>query len=90
MMHGPINLKSPNNINKWQMGFNSAFKGLTNTEKYYFFRESNHISSSSRTEQCHKDADRGPLNVNGRNVNSFWEGIPRAKANVAEKLYSGF
>jgi hypothetical protein len=29
-MHGPINVKSPNNIRKWQMGFNSAFKGLTN------------------------------------------------------------
>jgi hypothetical protein len=28
-MHGPINVKSPNNISKWQMGFNSAFKGLT-------------------------------------------------------------
>jgi hypothetical protein len=27
-MHGPINVKSPNNIRKWQMGFNSAFKGL--------------------------------------------------------------
>jgi hypothetical protein len=27
-MHVPINVKSPNNINKWQMGFNSAFKGL--------------------------------------------------------------
>jgi formylmethanofuran dehydrogenase subunit B len=27
-MHGPINVKSPNNISKWQMGFNSAFKGL--------------------------------------------------------------
>jgi hypothetical protein len=27
-MHGPINVKSPNNTNKWQMGFNSAFKGL--------------------------------------------------------------
>jgi hypothetical protein len=27
-MHGPINFKSPNNINKWNMGFNSAFKGL--------------------------------------------------------------
>jgi hypothetical protein len=31
-MHGPINVKSPNNISKWQMGFNSAFKGLTRTE----------------------------------------------------------
>jgi hypothetical protein len=28
-MHGPINVKSPNNISNWQMGFNSAFKGLT-------------------------------------------------------------
>jgi hypothetical protein len=27
-MHGPINVKSPNNTSKWQMGFNLAFKGL--------------------------------------------------------------
>jgi hypothetical protein len=27
-MHGPINVKSPNNISKWQIGFNSAFEGL--------------------------------------------------------------
>jgi hypothetical protein len=27
-MQLPINVKSPNNISKWQMGFNSAFKGL--------------------------------------------------------------
>ena len=27
-MHGPVNVKSPNNTSKWQMGFNSAFKGL--------------------------------------------------------------
>jgi hypothetical protein len=27
-MHGPINVKSPNNTSKWQMGFNSAFKWL--------------------------------------------------------------
>jgi len=27
-MHGPIKVKSPNNISEWQMGFNSAFKGL--------------------------------------------------------------
>jgi hypothetical protein len=27
-MHEPINVKSPNNISKWQIGFNSAFKGL--------------------------------------------------------------
>jgi hypothetical protein len=28
-MHGPINVKSPNNASKWQMGFNSTFKGLS-------------------------------------------------------------
>jgi hypothetical protein len=28
-MHGPINVKSPNNTSKWRMGFNSAFKGLS-------------------------------------------------------------
>jgi hypothetical protein len=28
MMHVLINIKSSNNINKWQVGFNSAFKGL--------------------------------------------------------------
>jgi hypothetical protein len=27
-MHGPIKVKSPNNVSKWQMGINSAFKGL--------------------------------------------------------------
>jgi hypothetical protein len=27
-MHVPINVESPNNISKWQMGINSAFKGL--------------------------------------------------------------
>jgi len=26
--HVPINVKSPNNISEWQMGFNSAIKGL--------------------------------------------------------------
>jgi hypothetical protein len=28
-MHEPINVKSPNNTNKWQIGFNSSFKELT-------------------------------------------------------------
>jgi hypothetical protein len=27
-MHVPIKVKSVNNTSKWQMGFNSAFKGL--------------------------------------------------------------
>jgi hypothetical protein len=37
-MHGPINVKSPNNTSKWQMGFNSAFKGLIHLD-YYYYRE---------------------------------------------------
>jgi hypothetical protein len=32
-MHLPINVKSPNNISKWQMEFNSAFKGLMEEEE---------------------------------------------------------
>jgi hypothetical protein len=34
-MHGAINVKSPNNTSKWQMGFNLAFKGLN--LKFFFF-----------------------------------------------------
>jgi hypothetical protein len=37
-MHVPINVKSPNSISKWQVGFNSAFKGL--------------IVSVNRTAEC--------------------------------------
>jgi hypothetical protein len=33
-MHGPIKVESPNNISKWQMGFNSAFKGLIGGERH--------------------------------------------------------
>jgi hypothetical protein len=33
-MHLPINVKSPNNISKWQMEFNSAFKGLIGIKHY--------------------------------------------------------
>jgi hypothetical protein len=33
MMHGPMNVKSSDNISKWQMGFNSAFKGLIMTHQ---------------------------------------------------------
>jgi hypothetical protein len=32
-MHGPINVKSPYNTSKLQMGFNSAFKGLKKEKK---------------------------------------------------------
>jgi hypothetical protein len=33
-MHGSMNVKSPNNTSKWQMGFNSAFKGLKVNVKF--------------------------------------------------------
>ena len=36
-MHVPINVKSPNNISEWQMGFNSAFKGLMFSLVIIFF-----------------------------------------------------
>ena len=45
-MHGPINVKSPNNISEWQMGFNSAFKGL---------------SSSAACHRIHYDSDYASL-----------------------------
>jgi hypothetical protein len=32
-MQRRIKVKSSNNISKWQMGFNSAFKGLNNNQK---------------------------------------------------------
>jgi hypothetical protein len=42
-MHVPINVKSPNNINNWQIGFDSAFKGLRllsdSAEGGYFQKE---------------------------------------------------
>jgi hypothetical protein len=31
-MHGPMNIKFPNNTSKWQMEFNSAFKGLNTAQ----------------------------------------------------------
>jgi hypothetical protein len=34
-MHLPINIKSPNNIIKWHMGFNSAFKGLIKPAEHH-------------------------------------------------------
>ena len=43
-MHVPIKVKSPNNMSKWQMGFNSAFKGL------------NRISTSISQYLLQKDA----------------------------------
>jgi hypothetical protein len=38
-MHRPINVKFPNNISKWQMGFNSVFKGLTKLQMGVYYSE---------------------------------------------------
>jgi hypothetical protein len=38
-MHLTINVKSPNNISKWQMEFNLAFKGLINNEFKRMWKE---------------------------------------------------
>jgi len=51
-MHVTINVKSPNNISEWQMGFNSAFKGLKSDKNYGYFtwrsvRMFDHMSLSS-------------------------------------------
>jgi len=44
-MHGPISVKSPNNTSKWQMGFNSAFRGLIELKFFDGFSKNTQISS---------------------------------------------
>jgi hypothetical protein len=44
-MHGPINVKYPNNISKWQIEFNLAFKGLI--EQIRICRQGIKMSASS-------------------------------------------
>jgi hypothetical protein len=53
-MHGPIKVKSPNNASKWQMGFNSAFKGLSTKVNIYFWP--------------HTGSWKGPVQVKGPEV----------------------
>jgi hypothetical protein len=59
-MHGPINVKSPNNISKWQMGFNSAFKRLT-----YRARDQNGTDTDLCQKLCEspEDGSVGPKHV---------------------------
>jgi hypothetical protein len=44
-MHGPVNVKSPNNTSKWRMGFNSAFKRLVRGKTSSTIRIRNQICS---------------------------------------------
>jgi hypothetical protein len=46
-MHGPINVKSPNNTSKWQMEFNSAFKGLSKRRSPNFKLQSVNLKADS-------------------------------------------
>jgi hypothetical protein len=54
-MHGPINVKSPNNITNWQMRFNSAFKGLT------FCHLLKKFSVVSQYSQLHAGSQKGTV-----------------------------
>jgi hypothetical protein len=63
-MHLPINVKSPNNISKWQMGINSAFKGLIAV--CLFILHDEEVAGSSQTSghiyqtaQCYNSEDTG-------------------------------
>jgi hypothetical protein len=57
-MHGPINVKSPNNTSKWQIGFNSAFKELPS--KYISLRSSNY---GKRDGRCMLHVGRRKTNI---------------------------
>jgi hypothetical protein len=67
-MHGAMNVKFPNNTSKWQMEFNSAFKGLMKLEysPQIFEKYSNTIfhenpSSGSRVFQMRKTDMTKPI-----------------------------
>ena len=51
-MHVPINVKSPNNTSKWQMGFNSAFKGLISPKFLSPLLKVTNIELRSRSKTC--------------------------------------
>jgi hypothetical protein len=61
-MHGPINVKSPNITSKWQMGFNSAFKGLIscyNTANLWTYIRLIQMSLHSRYSDSLRDGRSG-------------------------------
>jgi hypothetical protein len=57
-MHGPINVIFPNKTSKWQMGFNSAFKGLS------FHRSLRSVTTAVEE----KSLNISRINVNLRNL----------------------
>jgi len=92
-MHVPTDVKSPNNISKWQMGFNSAFKGLMKIEfpRRYFPKSSNikyHENPSSGSEVVpYRQTDRHNEAVSLR---KFCERAQKIKNNALETLAQFF
>jgi len=64
-MHGPINVKSPNNTIKWQMGFNSSFKGLRGG------RRTAHRSSADACSESYAVCACMPRLSNRRHVTTY-------------------
>jgi hypothetical protein len=76
-MHLPINVKSPNNISKWQIGFNSAFKGLSiyhRDETIMLFRNVGH--KHPVTPRHIPDDGRSQLHRFERLKKSHWPHLP--------------
>jgi hypothetical protein len=64
-MHVHINVKSSNNISEWQMGFNSAFKGLISTFTGY---KQYSISDTKRAVILEKKISAATIRLNIANV----------------------
>jgi len=75
-MHVPINVKSPNNISEWQMGFNSAFKGLKifqncfkgQAQAKYF---SNQMNMKEKVHSLQDENNVAELSLEGKVVDCF-------------------
>jgi hypothetical protein len=62
-MHGPINVKSPNNISKWQMGFNPPFKGLISFHNIKSVAELKQLGLSYFTVFKHCNIKKGRTDI---------------------------
>jgi hypothetical protein len=78
-MHIPINVKSPNNISKWQMGFNSVFKGLKEPRILFTGEETwLKLSNIYLTERAHHfHTQTRPLCSHVKNMLNFSSNIHR-------------
>jgi hypothetical protein len=67
-MHGSINVKSPNNTGKWQMGINSAFKMLRNDSGNQSSHTSNGIVQLQPNIEAHKQITKAPHHSDHTNI----------------------